>query len=191
MPSQYFGIGASVQFRNQKGVFHEASITKLSNTKSKRDLLYSTTDVDGNTISFPLGAEEKMFSFALRYELGKYFGRNKDAVIRFGVSGGIEPSFYRYRYLPYSINDYSLETNLLTIVIALIPMLSANISKQLSLDFKFIPNFLTADFGTMRENNPTVSQLQQEGIRVYTSPDITWAFSIQMRYLFKEAKKSK
>ncbi|MCF8248222.1 MAG: hypothetical protein K9J37_23520 [Saprospiraceae bacterium] len=192
MPSQLVGIGGSIQFRNLKNVFHEVSLTRLSLSRSDRVLNYSGTYSDGTKLGFPSqGAKESMFLFAFRYEFGKYFGRNKDAVLRFVIAGGIEPSYFRYKSTPYSSSDYPLSTKLITIDLALIPMLSAKLSKSLSLDFKFIPNFLTADFGTMKRNDPTLPKRQQGGFRNYKSPDMTWAFSVQLRYMVKEAKKQR
>lgn len=191
MPSQVVGIGGSVQFRNLRNVFHEISLTRLSFSRSEQLQVYQGTDSDSTEIYLPSGYTEKMFAFAFRYEVGKYFGRNKDAILRFGLSGGFEPSFFRYSNIPKSSVDFPLNTKLITIDLALIPMLSAKLSKHLSLDFKFIPNFLTADFGTMKRQDPSLTVRQQGGIRTYKSPDMTWAFSVQLRYMVKEAKKKR
>jgi hypothetical protein len=192
MPSQLVGLGAGVQFRKLNGLFHELSLTKLSYSKTSNTLIYATIDSMGNPVnSRSLGYDQKNFAVGLRYELGKYFGKQKDAKLRFGLSGGIESNFYRFQSLPKSINDNPLNAKLLTLDLALIPMLSANLSKKLVLDFKVIPNFLTADFGTMKEENPSFTKRQQGGIRNYKSPDMTWAFSIQLRYVLKEAKKKR
>lgn len=191
MPSNLVGIGASIQFRNLKNVFHEISLTKLSFSKSSHLTGYEGLGPSGTIFYLPVSYDEKTFAFALRYEFGKYFGRNKDATFRFGLSGGFEPSFYTYYYLPRTSQDSPLDAKLLTIDLALIPMLSAKVSKHLSLDFKFIPNFLTADFGTMRQNDPSFTKRQQGGLRNYKSPDMTWAFSVQLRYMVKEAKKKR
>jgi len=191
MPSQMLGLGGSIQFRNLKNVFHEVSLTRLSFSRSDQILHYTGTDSDSTKISLSSGYQENIFVFAFRYELGKYFGRNKNAPVRFGISGAIEPSYFHYKNTPYSPVDYPLDTKLLTFDVALIPMLSARFSKYLSLDFKFIPNFLLADFGTMRQNDPTIPIREHGGTRTYTSPDMTWAFSIQLRYMVKEAKKKR
>ncbi|MBI1228414.1 MAG: hypothetical protein GC192_24480 [Bacteroidetes bacterium] len=191
MPSNLVGIGASVQFRNLKNVYHELSITKLSFSKSTHLTGYEGLIPTGGTFYLPVSYNEKTFAFALRYELGKYFGRSKNAPLRFGISGGIEPSYYTYHYLPRTSSDFPLDAKLLTIDLSLIPMLSAKISKHLSLDFKFIPNFLMADFGNMKQNDPFLTKSQRGGTRIYKSPDITWAFSVQLRYMVKEAKKQR
>lgn len=191
MPSTRLGIGASVQFRNLKNGFHELSLTKLSFSSSSHLTGLEGYGPSGTVLYIPVSYDEKTFAFAFRYEIGKYFGRSKDATLRFGISGGIEPSFYTYHYLPKTISDYPLDANLLTIDLALIPMLSAKLSKSLSLDFKFIPNFLTADFGTMKQNDPSLTKRQRGGFRNYKSPDMTWAFSVQLRYMVKEAKKQR
>ncbi|MBK8561773.1 MAG: hypothetical protein IPN76_00075 [Saprospiraceae bacterium] len=193
MPSQLFGIGTSIQVKRADGLFHEISLTKLGLSKSSSILTYSALDTLGEEIRYMEGFDEKMFSFGMRYELGKYFGNNKDAKLRFGISGGIEPSYYRYKRTPRTSQEFPLETSLITIDLALIPTLSATLSKKLSLDFKFIPNFLTADFGTMKELNPSLPKRLQDqgGLRDYKSPDMTWAFSILLRYTVKEAKKKR
>ena len=191
MPSNIVGIGGSIQFRNLNNLFHEVSITRLSVTRSDQQLLYNAYDSDSTEVYLYAGYKEKMFTFAFRYELGRYFGRNKDAPLRFGISGAIEPSYFRYKNTPYSSADYPIDANLLTIDVAIIPTLSARFSKQLSMDFKVIPNILTADFGTMRQYDPTIPKENQRGLRTYTSPEMTWAFSVQLRYMIKEAKRSK
>lgn len=193
MPSQLLGIGGSIQFRNLRNVFHEVSITRLAASSSKQVLEYTGIDSDSTEIHLFSGYKERIFVFAFRYEVGKYFGRSKDAPVRFGISGGIEPSFFRYTNTPLSSSDFPLKTKLTTIDIALIPMLSARISKYFSMDFKFIPNFLTADFGTMTQYDPSLTkrQIDKGGLRNYKSPDMTWAFSVQLRYMVKEAKKQR
>jgi hypothetical protein len=192
MPSQLFGVGASLQVKQAHGLFHEISLTKLALSKSSSLIEYIAFDSSGDELVYPTrGYDERMFSFALRYEFGKYFGNNKDAKLRFGISGGIEPSYYRYKRTPRTSQEFPLEANILTIDLALIPTISASISKKLSLDFKFIPNFLTADFGTMKELNPSLPRRQQGGMRNYESPEITWAFSVLLRYTVKEAKKKR
>ncbi len=193
MPSQLFGIGASVQVKQASGLFHEISLTKLAFNKSSGSVIYTAIETQPEEVLYAGGYAESMFSFGLRYELGKYFGRNKEAKLRFGLSGGIEPSYYHYKRIPKISTELPLEADLLTIDLALIPTLSASLSKKLSLDFKVIPNFLTADFGTMKELNPSLpKRLQnQGGLRNYKSPDMTWAFSILLRYTVKEAKKKR
>lgn len=194
MPSQLIGVGASLQVKQANGIFHELALTRLSLSKSASFFTLSVFDSLGEEIVFPSqGYDEKMFSFALRYEFGKYFGKNKDAKLRFGLSGGLEPSYFRYKRTPRTSQEYPLEANIITIDLTLIPMLSATLSKKLTLDFKLIPNFLTADFGTLKELNPSFTKRQQDagGIRNYKSPDMTWAFSIQLRYVVKEAKKKR
>ncbi len=194
MPSHLIGVGASVQVKQANGLFHEISLTKLALNKSSRFATYTAFDSLGEEIQFaPQGYDENMFSFGLRYELGKYFGNNKNAKLRFGISGGVEPSYYRYKRTPRTSQEFPLEANILTIDLALIPTLSATLSKKLSLDFKLIPNFLTADFGTMKELNPSLSKKQQNkgGLRNYESPEITWAFSVLLRYTVQEAKKKR
>lgn len=191
MTSQLVGIGASVQVKQANGLFHEISLTKLALSKSSGLVTYTSLETLEEQIIYAKGYDENMFSFGLRYELGKYFGNNKNAKLRFGISGGVEPSYYRYKRTPKTSQEFPLETNLLTIDLALIPTISASISKKLSLDFKLIPNFLTADFGTMKELNPSLPRRQQGGMRNYESPEITWAFSVLLRYTVKEAKKKR
>lgn len=193
MPSNLLGIGASIQFRNLRNSFHELSLTKLSFNKSAHWTTLTGYDLYGSKSYIPVSYDEKAFALALCYEYGKYFGRNKDAAVRFGISGGIEPSLYTFHYLSRTSATLPLEAKILTIDLAIIPMLSAKVSKYLSLDFKFIPNFLTADFGTMKQYDPTLSkqEIDKGGLRTYKSPDMTWAFSVQLRYMVKEAKKKR
>lgn len=194
MPSQLIGVGASVQVKQANGIFHEIALTRLSLSKSASFFTLSVFDSLGKKTTYPSqGYDEKMFSFGLRYEFGKYFGKNKDAKLRFGLSGGLETSYFRYKRTPRTSQENPLEANIITFDLALIPMLSATLSKKLTLDFKLIPNFLTADIGTLKELNPSLTKRQQDagGIRNYKSPDLTWAFSIQLRYMIKEAKKKR
>jgi hypothetical protein len=192
MPSQLINIGCSIQFKNNENIFNELSLTRLAFMKADRNRIYTGTDSLGKIIRYHAeGGKESMFVLGLRYELGKYFGRNKNAVVRFGISGSIEPSFFRFKYDNYSIYDYPLDAKLVTIDIALIPMLAINVSKSISLDFKAIPNFLTADFGTIRQNDPYIPNSKQGGTRIYKSPDMTFAFSVQLRYMVRAAKKKR
>jgi hypothetical protein len=190
MPSQLLGIGAGVRILYENGLFQEVSLTKLSLTKSSDAIHYYTFDSLGNKILFArFGDDQHAGAFGGRYEVGKLFGKRKTAKVRFGISGGIEPSYYFYKRTPNSVTEYPIRGKIWTIDVALIPMLSAMLSKKVSLDFKLIPNILMADFGKMEENNPALLDRQKGGTREYTSPDLSLAFSVLLRYNVKEPKK--
>ncbi len=191
LSSQIVGLGASVQFRSLKNAFQEITLSRLSYAKSHRFVNYAITYADGEQRFWKIGHVEKAFAAGLRYEVGKYFGKKKKAPVRFGLSFGIEPSFLRYKFEPLTSQAYPMRANLFTIDVALIPMVSAKIAKPLWLDFKVVPNFLIADFGKFTLNDPNLPLPQQIGARNYTSPDMTWALSVQLRYMVKQAKKKR
>ena len=60
----------------------------------------------------------------------------------------------------------------------------------MTLDFKLIPNILIADFGKVREENPTLPSITKWS-RNYSLPEIDLAFSFLLRYHLKEAKRKK
>ncbi len=190
MPSQLLGIGCSVQFRESNNRFHEVSLTRLSFSQSDHETTYTGEDSQGNKFYAKSGYNEKTFVVGLRYELGQYFG-NKKAPIRFGLSGSIEPTYFNYKNTPYSSADYPLNAKLLTLDLSLIPMLSFKFSKLVSVDFKFIPNFLVGDVGNLRRGDPLLPPSKQGGTRIYKSPDLTWASSVQLRYMIKQGKKKR
>jgi hypothetical protein len=68
-------------------------------------------------------------------------------------------------------------------------MLSAKLSKKLTLDCKVIPNMLIADFGKIVEENPTLPKKAQEQKREYDLPEINTSLSFILRYNFKETKR--
>ncbi len=185
-PSQLIGIGASVQFLKDNGLFHEISLTKLSFVKSSyhTELIYldSLHEVIGRDY---LGYKQNAAAFAFRYELGQYFGKRKSK-LRFGISGGIEPSLYFYKRTSLSIHEYPMKANIYTIDLSIIPMLSAKLSKKITLDFKVISNILLGDFGTIIEQTPFASLDDQNGKRDYNLPEITMALSLALRYNLKE-----
>ena len=189
MPSQIAGLGASVQVRHANGVFHEASVTKLSFFKSTHDIHYVYTDTAGYDVGRSLGYDENMMAIGIRYELGKYFGKNQNAPFRFGFSGGVEPTLYRYKRNSHTSQEYPMKANLFTVDLSLMPVASVTFSKKVGMDFKLISNVLMADFGKVIEEDPSKTVRQQAGLRNYQSPDITWAFSVLLRYTIQEAKK--
>lgn len=184
-PSQLINIGAGIQIVNYGGLFHQISLTKLSISKSSYVNNYSYGM--GNLIR--IGYEQNTAVIAARYEFGRFFGKRKGARAKFGISGAVEPSYYRFKRKPVSTHEYPVAANIFALDIALIPTLSTKLSKRISLDFKFIPNILIADFGKIIENNPTQSSIDQEGIREYNLPEFNMGGSIQLKYLFKEPKK--
>ena len=188
-PSQLLGVGASVQIKKGDALFHEISLTKLSFTKSSRIVVYSFADSLGKITSFPRGYKQRAGAFGFRYELGKYFGKRRKAKFRFGLSGGIEPSFYFYKRTPAFTGEYPVRAKIFTIDIAVIPMASFKLAKKITMDFKIIPNMLLGDFGSIKENNPRVPIAQQGGEREYNLPEINVAFSLLLRYTIKEPKK--
>ncbi len=190
-PSQILGLGASLQLLKESGLFHEFSLTKLSFAKSSYHTEFIFIDALDEMTSYHSGYDQKTAAIAFRYEIGKYFGKSKRSKLKFGLSGGIEPSFYFYKRTNYSINAYPMKANIQTIDLSVIPMLSAKLSKKISLDFKVISNILIADFGSFTEGNPMVSLDQQNGEREYSLPEISMAFSIVLRYKIKEPKKGR
>lgn len=188
-PSQLLGIGASIQIKQQSSLFHEFSLTKLSIVKSSHIIEFTYRDSLDNLRSRYLGYKQNSSVFAFRYELGKYFGKNKSANVRIGISGGIEPSFYFYKRTPQTINEFPIKARLFTVEVSVIPMISAKLSKKLFMDFKIIPNILLGDFEDITENNPTVPTSEQNGIRSYSLPEINLAFSLLLRYTIKEPKR--
>ena len=188
-PSQLLGVGASVQVLKSNSLFHEVSLTKLSSSKSSYTVNFTTTDSVGARSTFQLGYEQKASAFGFRYEVGKYFGDPKRANLRFGISGGIEPSFYFYKRTPFSSNEFPLRARIFTVEVSVVPMLSAKLSKRLAMDFKVIPNMLLGDFGSIEEQNPLLPLSQQAGERDYNLPEISMAFSLLLRYVIKEPKK--
>lgn len=147
---------------------------------------YLFQDSSGNPREIRLGYEQNTAVIGIRYEMGKYLGKRKKPNLKFGISGAIEPSFYRYKRKPVSINEYPITANIFTLDIAVIPTLWAKLSKKLSLEFKIIPNILIADFGRIEEDNPTLSPDDQGGVREYNLPEINVGGSILLKYLIKE-----
>jgi hypothetical protein len=187
MPSQLFGVGGSVQFNKRGGLFHEISLTRLTVGKSSIITTYEYEDDK----RVPFGYEQKHATAGLRYEVGKYFGKRKDAKFRFGLSGSIEPTYHSFKRTPYSFQEYRIKAQILTIDVAVIPTFSFAISKKVSLDFKFLPNILMADYGKITEKNPTLPTALQSGKRDYTSPEMSYGFSAVLRYTVKEEKKKR
>ena len=191
LPSNLLSIGASIQFISEKGTFHEVSLSKLAFSKSSYRDEYTFMDTLGDVRTFIRGYEHKTSAFAMRYEFGKYFGDRKSSNLRFGLAGSVEPSWYTYSWEPLSSGDFKYSANLFNIEIALIPMVSAKVSKKVTFDFKLIPNMLIADFGSVKQLNPLLTAEQQMGTRTYDLPEINLAFSMLMRYQIQEAKKSR
>jgi len=189
-PSQILNIGASFQIRNSNSRFHEFSLSRFSRFKSSYNIHYTFLDTDGNTRLQNIGYNQKSFIISLRYEYGKMFGNKKNR-FRFGISGVIEPTFYSYQREVLSIQDFPIRANIFSINLGVAPNLSTRLSKKVFLDFKIIPNFLVADFGKARMNNPSLPIKGQEGVREYDLPEIDVAGTIQLRYLLQEPKKKR
>lgn len=192
-PSQLFSMGAGVQIRNPNGSFYEFSITKVSMMKSDYIVFYNYTHpITLNPVRIPrVGDEQKATTFAIKYEYGRYFGRRKRAKVKFGLSGGIEPTFYSYKRQSWSLSEYPIKAKVTTIELSLSPLLAFKLNKSLSVEAKVVPNFLLGDFSSTEEGNPTVPLDEQSGARDYGFPEINVGFSCLVKYIIKEPKKGR
>lgn len=189
--SPQLGAGMSMQWVNEDEVFHELSLTRLSFGKSsyRRDFIY--TDSLSNRIPVTTGFEQSSFILAFRYEYGKYFGDPRRSGLRFGLSGGLEPTLYSYNFTPLSSAQFPLQARIMTLELSISPMVEARLSKRAFLDLKLTPNILLADFGSVRVENPILTQDQQKLSRTYDPPEINLAASVVLRYVIKERKRGK
>lgn len=191
LPVPQLGAGFSMQWVSKEEVFHEIALTRLSMSRSNYFHQFSYLDSTSQPVSLVDGFEQKSFTAAIRYEYGKYFGDPKRSGIRFGISAGIEPTLYAYSFTPYSSSSFPVKARILTVELAVVPMLEARLSKRAFLDFKLIPNILLADFGYLRTENPILTRDQQELTREYDPPEINLAASVLLRYVIKERKRGK
>ena len=190
MPSQLVGIGANIQIL-KGNIFQDITLTKLISQKSSQIATYVYPDTLDQLSEIALGYEQQSFAIGTRYEFGRYFGDSKRSKFRFGLSGGVETTYYRFKHTPYTIREYPINTRLLIVEVALIPMLTAQLSKKITLDFKAIPNILVADFGSVKIERVDLPEHQRKIGRSYDPPEINMAFSLLLRYNIKAAKRRK
>jgi hypothetical protein len=193
-PSNLIGLGASFQIWNENGLFQDISLTRLSFTQSAHSLLISVVDDEGDVVQIhQQGIEERSGAIGLRYEIGKYFGeRRRDYPnFRFGLSTGLETSFYAHRTTSLSPGLLSARGNMLTIDISLIPVLSFQPTKRLMIDAKVIPNVLIADFGSIQLADPSLPESDRRANRKYDLPVTNVSASLMVRYVIKEPKRGR
>jgi len=188
LPSQVFNIGASFQIKKRNGLYQELALSRVSRFKSSNIKNYTFTDTLGRERILAVGYKQKSFVMSLRYEYGKMFGKGRNP-FQFGVSGIIEPSIYTYKREESSSQDYSINSSIFALSVAVAPTLSWKLSKKIFLDIKLIPKFLLADFGSVSIKDPSLTLEQQKGTREYNLPEIDLASTIQLRYMLKEPKK--
>lgn len=190
-PSQLIGGGMSIQILNDKFLFHEFSITQFSIFKSKTNTDYKIKDL-GDSFRTVLveGEEQKTTVFGMRYEFGKYFG-NKKSPVKFGLSAGVESTFYSFKMTPNTIRRFPITAKITTIELSCIPMLSFKIAKKVTLDIKVMSNFLIADSESVRKEDPAIPKSVNSGTRTYNLPEIDLGASLVLRCQIKEAKKRK
>ncbi|MEM9821667.1 MAG: hypothetical protein AAF985_11365 [Bacteroidota bacterium] len=190
IPSQIMGFGFSLQL--VKGaMYHEIALTKLSFNKSKHRVAFQFENLGNGTVTNILqGYEQNTFAFGLRYEFGGFFGKGKKPALRFGLSGGVEPSFYAYSREPLSPqSEFPIKARIYNLEVAVIPQLQIRMSKKISLDFKVIPNVLLAYHYRVKEENPSLIIDDQTLKPNFDSPEINLAFSALLRYQIKAPKK--
>lgn len=195
IPSNLVGIGASFQIWKDNGLFQDFSLTKLSFTESAQLFSIFAIDDEGERrFVYQEGVDERSASVGLRYEVGKYFGERRRYYpnFRFGLSGGVETSFYAYRSISRSIlNNPIKQGHIFTVEVSLIPVLSFQPGKRVLIDFKAIPNFLVADFGNIQLERPDLPISQRNLKRSYDPPIINVSASLMIRYLIKEPKRGR
>jgi len=193
LPTPLIGIGGSVQIVTENGLFQEISLTRLSYVKSSNITKISIFINSDSILSYRSGFEQKAAAVGIRYEVGKYFGGRRRRVpnFRFGISGGLEPSYYTYQRIPEDFRDFPIKARLFTVEVSIIPMLSWQVSKKLFLEARAVPNLLLADFGSVKEERPDVPGRELEASREYNPPNISLAGSFVLRYVIKEPKRRK
>lgn len=191
-PSQLISIGASVQFMNREGIFQEFALTKLTFSKSSsRNELYVINDMGFPELALITGSEDKTAAFAFRYELGKYFGNPRYDILRFGVAVSMEPSLYTFKRTPYDSGSFPYQGRIFALEASLVPVAAIKFSKKVSLDVKVIPNLTIASFGSIKVENPILTEDQKAGFRDFEPPAMNVAYSILLRYQIQEAKRSR
>ncbi len=193
-PSNLIGLGASFQIWNENGLFQDFSLTQLSFTQSSHSFLLSIVDDQGDVDpTYRLGIDERSGSVGLRYEIGKYFGeRRRDYPnFRFGLSAGLETSFYAHRTIPHSQPLLPTKGHMFTVDLSLIPVLSFQPTKRLMIDAKVIPNFLIADLGKIEIEDPSLPEQQRRANRKYDLPVTNVSASLMVRYVIKEPKRGR
>ncbi len=193
-PSNLIGLGASFQIWNENGLFQDFSLTRLSLTQSSHQFLVSVIDDEGNEAPIhSQGIEERSGAVGVRYEVGKYFGeRRRDYPnFRFGLSAGLESTFYAHRTISLGPRPLSTRGHMFTIDLSLIPVLSFQPTKRLMIDAKVIPNFLIADLGTIEIEDPSLPEQQRRANRKYDLPVTNVSASLMVRYVIKEPKRGR
>ncbi|MAW87866.1 MAG: hypothetical protein CMJ42_15210 [Phyllobacteriaceae bacterium] len=185
-PSIGLALAASVRILNNDNfLFHEFAITRLSIGSNEDVINYTIKKGETNHI-VPFGFKQRFAQIAVRYSFGKYFVKRRKSKVRFGISGGVEPSVYALKVTPRNFNDYPLKGTIYSIEMSLQPQLSFALSKYVNLDFNLMSNFLVADFGKINENNPRMTLQQQEGEREYKVPDVVMGFGVALKYVVKD-----
>ncbi len=186
-PSQIIGLGAGIRIQKENNLVHEIAITKLSIVKSSylvKFLFFKGDEIINRVFE---GYNQKSGAFAFRYEIGKIFGKKRSKV-KFGLVGGIEPTYYFYDRTNFTINDYPIKANLFTVDFSLIPTLTCKVGKKFFLDFKVVSSLLVADFSNSpTEQIPFIPTSMLKGETDLQA--INWAFVCQFRYTIKEPKR--
>lgn len=191
LPTPVISLGGSVQIVTGRQLFHEVSITKFSLSKSSDRSSVVYADTSGNTQRFALGSERRTAAFGLRYELGKYFGKRRRRApnVRFGLSGGLESSYYSFKSTPFTSRDYPLRAKVFTLQVSVIPMLSIQATDKLFFELKLLPHLLLADAHSVEEDNPAIAPTERGAEPLYERPDFNLAASLLVRYQLKEPKR--
>jgi len=133
----------------------------------------------------------RMFTAGVRYEIGKYFGERRRRVpnLRFGLSGGVETTYFHYRRLYFEVFEPPVIANLFAVELSVIPVFSLQATEQLLIDLKFVPNMLIADFGRVKSENPFLPDRQRGATRDYNPPDLNWVIGLHLRYVVKASRR--
>jgi len=192
LPTPTISVGGSVQIVNGSGLFHEIGLTRLSFTDFTQSSLLERLDSSGNVLfTFPQSIEHRMFTAGIRYEIGKYFGerRRRAPNFRFGLSGGLETTYFHYRRLYFNSFDPPVVANLLAVELSVIPVFSLQATERLLIDLKFVPNMLIADFGRVKSEVPSLPDRQRGATRDYNPPDLNWVIGLHLRYVIRASER--
>lgn len=174
--------------------YSEITISKISliNSKIHSAIVINSPRIE-ETLNLIEGFDYQSVAFGLRYEIGRYFKSKENRKTRFGLGFSLENSIYTHNRKQLQSYDYGIKAFVYNLELGLIPKLSFQISKLLSIDLKLVPNLLIFNYFNVKNDDLATVESKRNAKRnpEFESIEFNLGGGVSLRYMIKDGNPRK
>jgi len=160
-PRNITSIGFSIQIVKRNKTYQELSLTKLAYTEVENQLEFIDDNVNAPRDSTIFrGETNAIWDIKARYEFGKYFLPDNNK-LNIGLSIAAAPGFLASSFDPKISTLFPLKTFRTNLNLTVAPTVIFDITDNLALALKVIPNVFNIEWNRQRIENPALTERQK------------------------------